>query len=117
MNSNQKNANKTFLATCVTAVLAAVTSTLCCIAPFIYLVCGVSSSWLVNLNELDYLRWPMLLVALVSFGYGFWLLTFSKKMICTQYLSRKGFIGLYSIVFVIMLFFLFYPTLLPYFLE
>ncbi|GJJ80422.1 mercuric transporter MerT family protein [Pasteurella canis] len=117
MNSLQKNYNKSFIATCVTAVIAAVTSTLCCIAPLIYLVFGVSSTWLVSLHEYDYLRIPMFILSLAAFSYGFWLLTFSKKVICTAYLSRKSLIVLYSIVFVIMLFFLVYPNILPYFLE
>ncbi|AKD40836.1 mercuric transporter MerT family protein [Pasteurella multocida] len=117
MNSLQKNYNKSFIATCVTAVIAAVTSTLCCIAPLIYLMFGVSSTWLVSLNELDYLRIPMLILSLAAFSYGFWLLTFSKKVICTAYISRKSLIVLYSIVFAIMLFFLVYPNILPYFLE
>ncbi|MFD1805197.1 mercuric transporter MerT family protein [Pasteurella oralis] len=117
MNLLQKNYNKSFIATCVTAVLAAVTSTLCCIAPLIYLMFGVSSTWLVSLNELDYLRLPMLILSLTAFGYGFWLLVFSNKIICTAYISRKGLIILYSIVFVIILFFLLYPNILPYFLE
>ncbi|MGC7589217.1 mercuric transporter MerT family protein [Bisgaard Taxon 46] len=117
MNSLQKNYNKNFIATCVTAVFAAVTSTLCCIAPLVYLAFGVSSTWLVSLHEYDYLRIPMLVISLVAFGYGFWLLTFSKKIICTKYLSRKSLTVLYAIVFVVMLFFLLYPTLLPYFLE
>ncbi|MGC7560816.1 mercuric transporter MerT family protein [Pasteurella sp. PK-2025] len=117
MNLPQNNANKRLIASGITAIMAAITSTLCCIAPLIYLVFGVSSSWLVSLNQLEYLRLPMLIIAVSSFGYGFWLLTFSKKILCTQFLSRKGFMGLYGIVFVIMLFFLFYPTLLPYFLD
>ncbi|HHT7856283.1 TPA: mercuric transporter MerT family protein [Pasteurella multocida] len=117
MNSKHNNASKSLIASGVTAVIAAVTSTLCCIAPLMYLVFGVSSSWLVSLNELEYLRLPMLIIALISFGYGFWLLTFSKKILCTKYFSRKGLIGLYSVMFVLMLFFLFYPTLLPYFLA
>ncbi|HED4470293.1 TPA: MerT [Pasteurella multocida] len=117
MNSKHNNASKSLIASGVTAVIAAVTSTLCCIAPLIYLMFGVSSTWLVSLNELDYLRIPMLILSLAAFSYGFWLLTFSKKVICTAYISRKSLIVLYSIVFAIMLFFLVYPNILPYFLE
>ena len=53
------------------ALSAAVASTLCCIAPLIYLVFGVSSTWLIGLGEYDYLRIPMLIVSLCAFAYGF----------------------------------------------
>lgn len=117
MSLSQNNSNKTFIASCVTAVLAAVASTMCCIAPLVYLLFGVSSTWLINLNEYEYLRIPMLLVSLAAFGYGFWLLMFSKRIICSKYLSRRTLIILYWIVFVLILFFLTYPVVLPWILE
>ncbi|OBX07003.1 membrane protein [Gallibacterium salpingitidis] len=117
MSSFLKKSNNQFLVSCVTAVVAAVTSTFCCIAPLIYLVFGISSTWLIELNRFDYLRIPMLILSLAAFGYGFWLLIFSKKIICTKYLSRKWLIALYWIVFIVILFFLTYPTVLPWFLE
>lgn len=117
MNLSLKKLNNRFIASCVTAVIAAVTSTLCCIAPLVYLMFGISSTWLMELNRFEYLRIPMLMVSLGAFGYGFWLLNFSNKIICTRYFSRQTLIVLYWIVFFIMLFFLSYPTLLPYILE
>ncbi|WP_044470106.1 mercuric transporter MerT family protein [Mannheimia massilioguelmaensis] len=117
MNSFLKNSNNKFIVSCVTAVIAAVTSTLCCIAPLIYLAFGISSTWLIKLNQYEYLRTPMLIISLVAFGYGFWLLMFSKKMICSKYISRRGLIILYWIVFVVIIFFLCYPTILPWILE
>lgn len=79
MNLSLKKSNNRFIATCVTAVVAAVTSSLCCIAPLIYLLFGVSSTWLIELNQFDFLRIPMLVLSLAAFSYGFWLLVFSKK--------------------------------------
>ncbi|TDQ59632.1 mercuric ion transport protein [Mesocricetibacter intestinalis] len=117
MTTAQKNYNKSFIASCVTAVLAAVTSTLCCIAPLLYLLFGVSSAWLVKLDALSFLRFPLLLLSLAAFGYGFWLLTFSKKIICSRYISRKTLLVLYGIMFIFILFFLLYPNLLPWLLE
>ncbi|MDH2926284.1 hypothetical protein FW755_03805 [Lonepinella koalarum] len=117
MNLSQKNYNPSFFTACVTAVVAAVTSSLCCIAPLIYLLFGVSSSWLIELNQLDYLRIPMLMLSLAAFGYGFWLLVFSKNIICTKYLSRKTLLWCYWILFVLIIFLLSYPTLLPFILE
>lgn len=117
MNLSLKKSNNRFIATCVTAVIAAVTSSLCCIAPLIYLLFGVSSSWLIKLNQFDFLRIPMLVISLTAFSYGFWLLVFSRKIVCTRYLSRRTLLILYFVVFGIILFFLFYPTLLPWILE
>ena len=105
MNLSLKKSNNRFIATCVTAVVAAVTSSLCCIAP------------LIELNQFDFLRIPMLILSLGAFGYGFWLLVFSKKTICTRYFSHRTLIVLYWLMFAIILFFLFYPTFLPWVLE
>ncbi|VEI47510.1 putative mercuric transport protein [Actinobacillus equuli] len=60
--------------------MAAVSSTICCIAPLVYLVFGISSPWLVSLGEYEYLQLPLLFVSLSAFGYGFWLLIFSNKL-------------------------------------
>ncbi|MCI7717967.1 mercuric transporter MerT family protein [[Pasteurella] aerogenes] len=117
MNSSQKNANRTFWAMCTTAVTAAVASTLCCIAPLVYLAFGISSSWLVSLNELAFLQIPMLIISLGAFGYGFWLLNFSDKIICTKYLSRRTLQILYWVMAIVVLFFLTYPYVLPMILE
>ncbi len=117
MNLSPQNSNKTFWAICTTTVSAAVASTLCCIAPLVYLVFGISSSWLVNLNELAFLQIPMLILSLVAFGYGFWLLNFSGKIICSKYLSRRTLQILYWLIAGVILFFLSYPYVLPIILE
>ena len=117
MTTSPKNANKSFWLATGTALSAAVASTLCCIAPLVYLLFGVSSTWLISLGEYNYLRIPMLIVSLCAFTYGFWLLMFSKKIICSKYISRKKLVALYWIVFIVMLFFLTYPMLLPWILE
>jgi len=84
-----KSSNKSFWIAIATALSAAVASTLCCIAPLIYLLFGVSSTWLIGFGEYDYLRIPMLIISLCAFAYGFWLLMFSKRIICSKYISRK----------------------------
>ncbi|QHB16999.1 MULTISPECIES: mercuric transporter MerT family protein [Mannheimia] len=120
MNLSQKNCNgdnNKFITMCITAVVTAVSSTLCCIAPLVYLLFGVSSPWLIGLNQFAFLQIPMLILSLAAFGYGFWLLNFSNKMICTKYFSRKTLVILYWLVFVVVIFFLTYPYILPYILE
>ncbi|QIW15319.1 hypothetical protein A4G20_02695 [Pasteurellaceae bacterium RH1A] len=106
-----------FWAICTAALSAAVASTLCCIAPLIYLLFGVSSPWLMSLSELEFLQIPMLILSLATFGYGFWLLFFSNKIICSRYLSLRTLRVLYGLVAVVILFFLSYPYVLPWFLE
>ncbi|WP_025235002.1 mercuric transporter MerT family protein [Mannheimia sp. USDA-ARS-USMARC-1261] len=121
MSSSPKNYNSSynnkFITMCITAVVTAVSSTLCCIAPLIYLLFGISSPWLMELNQLEFLQIPMLILSLCAFGYGFWLLNFSNKIICTKYFSRRTLVILYWVVFVIVMFFLTYPYVLPYILE
>ncbi|TNH08320.1 hypothetical protein [Testudinibacter sp. TR-2022] len=117
MNLSPKNYNQRFFAATMAALTTAVASTLCCIAPLVYLLFGIASPFLMELNQLAFLQIPMLIVSLGLFGYGFWLLIFSKKVICTQYLSRRSLIALYGVVSVLILFFLSYPILLPWFLE
>lgn len=116
MSTSLKSSNK-IIATLMAALSAAIASTLCCIAPLLYLLFGISSPWLMSLSELAWLQIPMTLLSLGMFAYGFWLLFFSKKIICTKYASRRTLMWLYLIVFVLILFFLLYPTLLPWILE
>lgn len=101
----------------LTAVSAAVGSTLCCIAPLIYLIFGVSSPWLMSLSEYDYLQLPLLIISIGVFGYGFWQLFFSKKIICTCYFSRRTLMIFYGVALVVILFFLTYPYILPWILS
>lgn len=117
MSLSQKNSNNRFFASLTAALVAAVSSTLCCIAPLVYLVFGISSPWLVSLSEYEYLQLPLLFASLGAFGYGFWLLMFSKKIICTKYCSRRTLMILYWIAFAIILFFLSYPFILPWLLA
>ncbi|MDO4626334.1 MAG: hypothetical protein Q4A81_03370 [Pasteurellaceae bacterium] len=117
MNISQKNYASRFVAICIAALTAAISSTLCCIAPLLYLAFGISSPWLIGLSKYEYLRIPMLIISLAIFSYGFWLLMFSKKIICTKYLSRRSLVVLYWVVLIVIVFFLTYPTLLPWILE
>lgn len=116
MSTSPKSSNK-LIATLMAALSAAIASTLCCIAPLLYLLFGISSPWLMSLGELTWLQIPMTILSITIFSYGFWLLFFSNKIICTKYISRNGLKILYLIVFAVILFFLLYPTLLPWILE
>ncbi|MDH2924595.1 mercuric ion transport protein [Nicoletella semolina] len=89
MNSVQKQSNKSFFVAMFTLVAEALGSTACCIAPLIYLLFGFSSPWLVSLSMNIY------------------------KYHCYQYISRQTLKILYMITFVVILFFLSYPIVLP----
>ena len=111
-----KNSNKSFWVAIAAALSAAVASTLCCIAPLIYLVFGVSSTWLIGLGEYDYLRIPMLIISLCAFAYGFWLLMFSKKSFVANIFPVKTYRFILDCIYRDD-FFLTYPTILPWILE
>lgn len=117
MSLSPKSAHNRFWLACATAVSAAVASTLCCIAPLVYLVFGVSSSWLVALGKWQFLQLPMLLASLAALGYGFWLVAFSGRILCTRYFSRRTLAVLYGVMLLVTLFFLLYPYVLPWVLP
>ncbi|WP_132690404.1 hypothetical protein [Volucribacter psittacicida] len=107
--------SKLFLAT-FTALMSAIGASLCCIAPLIYLLFGISSAWLVSLHQLSFLQYPLLIISLLTFAYGGWLLFFSHKILCTKYISRLGLQIGYLVVFILLLFLLSYPYILPWLL-
>ncbi|TCT17438.1 hypothetical protein [Bibersteinia trehalosi] len=116
MSTSPKNSNN-LITTLMAALSAAIASSLCCIAPLIYLLFGISSPWLMQLGKLTWLQIPMTVISLTIFAYGFWLLFFSKRIICSKYLSHRTLMWLYAAVFILILFFLLYPTFLPWILE
>jgi len=72
MTTSQANSVKQLLATMTAAVIAAIASSLCCIAPLIYLVFGVSAAGLSGLSSLGWLQVPMLILSTGLILFGFW---------------------------------------------
>ncbi len=117
MTTSQPNDAKGLLATMAAAVLAAVASSLCCIAPLIYLVFGVSAASLSGIEQLSWLQVPMLILSTGLILMGFWRLYFAKKPLCTATLSRTQMLWLYWLTVPVVLVFQSYPFVLPWLLE
>lgn len=117
MNLLQKKSNKSIIYPTIMALISALLSSLCCIAPLIYLLFGFSATWLVSLHQLSFLQLPMLILSLSLFAYGGWQLFFAKRLICQGYLSRRSLIMLYIVVAILLFFLLSYPYVLPWLLP
>lgn len=53
-------------------ILTAIGATLCCIAPLILLMLGISGAWIGNLTAMEPYRPYFLTVAIAAIVYGFW---------------------------------------------
>lgn len=98
------------------AVITALLSTLCCMPAFLFIFFGVSSGVLTYFTNLDYLRIPMatLTIAFLIFGIK----RLRKKISCEC--SKKDIIiqcSLFTIFFSLIFFLLFYPELIPLFMD
>lgn len=98
------------------ALFSAFASTLCCLPPLLFLFFGISSGFLSYFTTMEYLRIPMALISII------FLLYFLKKQYekiscqCTKQEKIKK--SIFPILlFFIMIFLLFYPELIPLFME
>ncbi|MFQ6372592.1 mercuric transporter MerT family protein [Shewanella sp. YIC-542] len=101
----------------LTAVVAAVASSLCCIGPLLYLLFGVSAASLSGLAQLGWLHYPMLLLSIGLIALGFWRLYFSRRPLCSGRFNRTRMLILYWLAVPIVLAFQLYPYVLPWLLE
>lgn len=98
------------------AVFTALLSTLCCLPAFLFIFFGVSSGVLTYFTTLDFLRIPMAILTIILFILG--LRNLNKKLSCSC--SKKDMFKQYIIfssLFLIVLFLLLYPEILPYFMD
>lgn len=70
------------------ALLSAVGAGLCCAAPLVYLLFGVSLAGLSRLGTLSWLQWPLGAVALIILVWVFSRLYLSKRPLCTGGVNR-----------------------------
>lgn len=71
------------------ALLAALFSLSCCVAPLIFVLFGVSFSFLSSLEALNPFRPLFVAFSLYFVGYGFWRIYLSKKPLCAD--KKDGF--------------------------
>ncbi|MCX5589689.1 hypothetical protein [Alcaligenes endophyticus] len=99
------------------AMLAALGAGLCCLAPLLYLLFGVSAAALSSLSRLSWLQIPMSLLAFCFLGIGYYRLYLSKRPVCTRIGSLNGQRFLYWAVLGMVVLLLSYPFTLPLLLE
>jgi len=98
------------------AIVSAIASTLCCLPAFLFLFFGISSGFLSYFTTIDYLRFPMGIIAILFFLYAFQ--TRYKKISCACTTKEKIKNSIFPfIIFVGIIFLLFYPEILPLIME
>jgi mercuric ion transport protein len=98
------------------AVFTALTSTLCCLPAFFFIFFGMTSSFFTFFTTLEYIRIPMAILTVILFILG--LRQLNKKISCNRDKKMKLKLYIISISFSFFLvFLLFYPEILPYFID
>lgn len=98
------------------AVITASLSTLCCLPAFLFIFFGLSSGVLSYFTTLEYTRVPLSIITIVFFIFAFINLRkkisckCSKKEIFKQYL-------IFSLFFIFIFGLLFYPEIIPFFMD
>jgi mercuric ion transport protein len=98
------------------AVFTALASTLCCLPAFFFIFFGVTSSIFTIFTTLEYIRIPMAILTVILFILG--LRQLNKNISCNR--DKKTKLKLYTLstIFSLFLFLLlFYPEILPYFMD
>ncbi|WP_418185323.1 aryl sulfotransferase [Aliarcobacter vitoriensis] len=98
------------------AVITALLSTLCCLPALLFLFFGITSGVLVFLTTLEFTRVPLAILAIMFFCFAIY--NFRKKISCSC--SKKDKIVQYILIgifFILILTLLFYPEILPLFME
>lgn len=99
------------------ALISALAAGLCCAAPLVYLLFGVSAAALTGLNSLGWLQIPMGLLALLCLGAVFFRLYLSKRPLCTRSMTRTWLQFSFWLVALLVLALLSYPFVLPWLLD
>ena len=98
------------------AVSAALLSTLCCLPAFLFIFFGISSGILTYFTSLEYLRIPMSVLTVILFILA--IRQSTKTISCQKDRKRKITQYTFSIgFFFILIFLLFYPEIIPYFMD
>lgn len=98
------------------AVLSAFLSTLCCLPALLFIFFGFSSGVMTYFTSLEYLRIPMIVLTVILFILG--IRQLNKKILCAKDKNvkiKQYFIAIFIFVFLILL--LFYPEIIPMFME
>lgn len=98
------------------AVVTALLSTLCCLPAFIFLFFGITSGVLSLFTNLDYTRAPLAIFSIIFLCFAIY--NFRKKISCSKSNKDKIFQSIFLVsFFIFILTLLFYPEILPLFME
>jgi mercuric ion transport protein len=98
------------------AVITALLSTLCCLPAFLFIFFGISSGILTYFTSLEYLRIPMAILTVLLFILA--IRQSNKNISCEKDRKRKILQYTFSIgFFFLLIFLLFYPEIIPYFMD
>jgi mercuric ion transport protein len=98
------------------AVSTALLSTLCCLPAFLFIFFGVSSGILTYFTSLEYLRIPMSVLTVILFILA--IRQSNKNISCQKDRRKKITHYTFSIgFFFLLVFLLFYPEIIPYFMD
>ncbi|XPV67888.1 MAG: hypothetical protein ACNI25_11250 [Halarcobacter sp.] len=98
------------------AVFTALLSTLCCLPAFLFLFLGVSSAYFSTLSSLGFIRIPMAIVSIALLFFAFYKKS-PLKCECVDKKEKKRKIFLAFSISIIILFLLFYPEIIPFFMD
>lgn len=98
------------------AVITALLSTLCCLPAFLFIFFGISGGFLTYFSSLEIIRVPLaiLTIFLLYIGYK---KSFSKELTCACKTSKIKMIIISILLFLLFVFLLFYPEIVPLFME
>jgi len=99
------------------ALAAAFASSLCCIAPLMYLLFGISAASLSGLGQTSAFRVPFAALALLLSAAAFRKIHSSRKICGACRISKNKLFLLYWTALPVILFFVFYPVILPLIYE
>jgi mercuric ion transport protein len=98
------------------AVFTALASTLCCLPAFFFIFFGMTSSLFTIFTTLEYIRIPMAVLTVILLILG--LRQLNKNISCSR--DKKMKLKLYTLstaFSLFLVFLLFYPEILPYFMD
>ncbi len=100
----------------LSAVFTALLSTLCCLPAFLFIFFGISGGILTYFTTLEYIRIPMAVLTVILFIYGIKKLNKKIKCECTRGEKLKNY-SFIILSFLLVLFILLYPEIIPMFME
>ena len=98
------------------AVFTALLSTLCCLPALLFLFFGMSTGVLAYFTTLEYTRIPLAILTIALFIYGFKRYRARISCKCDSKTLLNSYL-IFCFIFLVLVGLLFYPELIPLFME